>query len=101
MSPKARRFLTGVTMWFCWHQWVRLAVAVLLALSGVAAVGAGWYFSPIRPRRRRPCFRVWGGNGTRIDGLMLDAGNPGVSMIRPGLTRPGRRPVTHQGTHGS
>ena len=52
MLPKGRRSLAGVTMGFCWHQWVRLAVAGLLALSGVAVlVGRS---SPPRPSRRVP-----------------------------------------------
>jgi hypothetical protein len=39
-------------MGFCWHQWVRLALAGLLALSGVAVlVGRS---SPPRPSRRVP-----------------------------------------------
>jgi hypothetical protein len=52
MPPQGGRFLTGVTMGFCWHQWVRLAVAGLLALSGVALL-VGRSFPP-RPAQRVP-----------------------------------------------
>jgi hypothetical protein len=52
MSPKGRRFLAGAAMGFCWHQWVRLTMAGLLALSGVALL-VGRSF-PTRPAQRAP-----------------------------------------------
>jgi hypothetical protein len=52
MSPKGRCFLAGAAMGFYWHQWVRLTMAGLLALSGVALL-VGRSF-PTRPARREP-----------------------------------------------
>jgi hypothetical protein len=52
MSPKGRRFLAGVTMGFRWYHWVRLALAVVLSLFGVAVLVSR--SSPPGPSRRVP-----------------------------------------------
>jgi hypothetical protein len=77
MSPKARRFLAGVTMGFCWHQWFRLAVAVLLALTGVAVlVGRS---SPPRPARRAPGHSSF----VYVSSFLLGLGVEGVQHLDP------------------